>query len=188
MSALTAAGVAGWMWRSRLGVSFAPTAAALAFIFGIVALTVFAVRPVELVTVPPALGMIFLGARALRRNSALRTWPTLGPGLALLTIPSLLHDFGTTSLWRVVALGVVGIGLVVVGAVWRLQAPLILGSVVVLVHAVNQLWPWIEAVYDVVPWWLWLGLGGALLIYIAARYERRMRALRTAFAAVTSLR
>lgn len=188
MSALTAAGVAGWMWRSRLGVSFAPTAAALAFIFGIVALTVFAVRPVELVTVPPAVGMIFLGARALRRNSALRTWPTLGPGLALLTIPSLLHDFGTTSLWRVVALGVVGIGLVVVGAVWRLQAPLILGSVVVLVHAVNQLWPWIEAVYDVVPWWLWLGLGGALLIYIAARYERRMRALRTAFAAVTSLR
>ncbi len=188
MSALTAAGVIGWLWRARLGVSFAPTAAVLAGLFGILALTLFAVRPFELVTVPPALGMIFIGARALRKTSALRTWPTLGPGLALLTVPSLLYDFGTTTLWRVVALGVIGIGLVVIGAVWRLQAPLILGSAVVLVHAVNQLWPWIETVYGVVPWWLWLGIGGALLIYLAARYERQVRALRTAFTAVTSLR
>ena len=97
MSALTAAGVIGWLWRARLGVSFAPTAAVLAGLFGILALTLFAVRPFELVTVPPALGMIFIGARALRKTSALRTWPTLGPGLALLTIPSLLYDFGTTS-------------------------------------------------------------------------------------------
>ena len=38
------------------------------------------------------------------------------------------------------------------------------------------------------PWWLWLGIGGALLIYLAARYESSMRALRTSFTAVASLR
>jgi hypothetical protein len=39
-----------------------------------------------------------------------------------------------------------------------------------------------------VPYWLWIGIGGALLIFLAARYERRMRELRLAFTAVTTLR
>jgi hypothetical protein len=104
-------------------------------------------------------------------------------------VPSLLHDFfGGTDLWRVVALGVVAVGMVVIGAVWRLQAPLILGSAVLLAHGIAQLWPWISSAYVYVPWWLWLGIGGALLIYLAARYESSMRALRTSFTAVTSLR
>ena len=53
MTALTGAGIVGVLWRARLGVAFAPTAAVLAGVFGLVALTVYAVRPVELVTVPP---------------------------------------------------------------------------------------------------------------------------------------
>ena len=197
MSALTIVGVIGWLSRERLGRSLAPTAAVLAVVFGIVALIPYAVRPIELVTVPPALGMIILGAHALRTRPETRTWPTLGPGLALLTLPSLIYDFGspsllsglgTTSLWRIVALGIVAIALVVIGAIWRLQAPLLLGSAVLIVHAVAQLWPWISNQYTVIPWWLWLGIGGALLIFIAARYERRMQQLRAAFTAVTSLR
>ena len=149
-------------------------------------------------TVPPALGLIFLGGRVMRRDAAVRSWPALGPGLALLTIPSLVYDFLAPSLvddidrpemlWRVVALGVVSLGLVVIGAVRRLQAPLVLGSVVLLVHAVAQLWPWISSVYTAVQWWVWLGIGGALLIFLAARYERRVRQLRAAVTAVTSLR
>ena len=163
-----------------------PCAAGL---FGLVALVLFAVRPIELVTVPAALGMIFLGARELRRTARTRARGRRSArGSRCCSSRRSLYDFGTTSLWRVVALGVVAVALVVVGAVWRLQAPLILGSVVVLVHAVSQLWPWISDVYVIVPWWLWLGIGGALLIFIAARYERRMRALRAAFTAVTSLR
>ncbi len=197
MSALTVVGVIGWLSRERLGPSLAPTAAVLAATFGLLALTLYAVRPVELVTVPPALGMIVLGAHALRTRPETRTWPTLGPGLALLTLPSLIYDFGSpsllsglavTSLWRVVALGIVAIALVVIGAIWRLQAPLLLGSAVLIVHAVAQLWPWISSQYTVIPWWLWLGIGGALLIFIAARYERRMQQFRAAFTAVTSLR
>jgi hypothetical protein len=189
MSVLTVAGVAGMLWRSPLGLTPPIAAAVGAVVFGLTALVLYAVTPVELITVPAAVGLIALGARALRHHPQARTWPTLGPGLALLTMPSLLHDFfGGTDLWRIVALGVVAVGMVVVGAVWRLQAPLILGSVVLLAHGIAQLWPWISSAYVYVPWWLWLGIGGALLIYLAARYESSMRALRTSFTAVTSLR
>ena len=189
MSVLTIAGVGGVLRRSPLGLTPPIAAAVGAAVFGLTALVLYAVTPVELVTVPPAVGLLALGARTLHRHPRARTWPALGPGLALLTVPSLLHDFfGGTDLWRVVALGVVAVGMVVIGAVWRLQAPLILGSAVVLAHGIAQLWPWISSSYVYVPWWLWLGIGGALLIYLAARYESSMRALRTSFTAVTSLR
>ncbi len=188
MSVLTLVGVAGWLWRSTLGLTPPIVAASAAAVFGLVALTLHDVTPLELVTAPPALGLVALGVRALLRNPQARTWPTLGPGLALLTVPSLVYDLGDNELWRVVALGVAALALVVVGAVWKLQAPLVLGSVVLLLHGGAQLWPWISTAYEYVPWWLWLGIGGALLIFLAARYESNMRALRTSFTAVTSLR
>lgn len=202
MSALTAATVVGTAARARLGLALVIAAAIAGAGFGILALTVGDVRPVELVTVPPALGGIAYGVRTLRREPASRTWPALGPWLALLTVPSLLTDFagspsgvaaeagwlGQPELWRIVSLGVVAIAMVVVGAIYRLQAPLLLGSAVLVVHGVAQLWPWISTTYVAVPWWLWLGLGGALLIFMAARYEKNMKALRTTVVAVTSLR
>lgn len=195
ITALTVATAVGAAARARLGLALSIVAAAAGAVFGVVALTALGVRPVELVTVPAALGGIAYGTRTLLRDPAARSWRTLGPWLALLTVPSLLHDFagsalreGDVELWRVVGLGVVAIAMVVAGAVLRLQAPLVLGSAVLLVHAVAQLWPWISSAYTAVPWWLWLGLGGALLIFLAARYERRMRALRAAFTAITSLR
>jgi len=188
MTALTVAGIGGVLWRTRLGLALPIAAAGSAAVFGLFALFAYAVTPAEVVTVPPALGLIFLGARTLRRSPESRTWPTLGPGLALLLVPSLLHDFGENEVWRLVALGVVAIAVVVIGAVWRLQAPLVLGSVVLLIHGVAQLWPWISGSYVYVPWWLWLGIGGVLLIFLAARYEKNMRAVRSAFTAVTSLR
>lgn len=187
MIALTIIGVAAAIRRERLGRALPITVAVSGGLFALLALYLGA-RPFELVTVPPALGLIALGARRLRLDPKSRTWPTIGPWLALLTVPSLMYDFGDSALWRIVALGIVSIALVVIGAVRRLQAPLVLGSVVLLVHAGAQLWPWISAAYVAVPWWLWLGIGGALLILLAARYERQMKALRTAVTAVTSLR
>ncbi|MEU1973126.1 hypothetical protein ABZ477_15835 [Microbacterium sp. NPDC019599] len=188
MALLTAAAVAGAVWRSRFDWTLFVVAAGASAVFGLVAILRFGVSPVELVTVPPALGGLAYGSVRLARSASTRTWPALGPWIALLTIPSLLHDFGESDLWRVVALGVVGVGLVVVGAVFRLQAPLVLGSIVVIVHGIAQLWPWLSAAYIAVPWWLWLGIGGALLIFLAATYERRMRQMRSAVVAVTSLR
>ncbi|MFE1646472.1 SCO7613 C-terminal domain-containing membrane protein [Microbacterium sp. P01] len=187
-SALTAAGAFGVMPRDRLGIAL-PVASAVALVlFAVSALALHGVDPIEAVTAPPALGLIVLGIRRLRSDATARTWPTLGPGLALLTLPSLALDVGPGELWRVVALGVVAIAMVLTGALGRLQAPLVLGSAVLLVHAGAQLWPWISQSYVAVPWWLWLGIGGAVLIVVAARYEKQMRAIRSAFTAVVSLR
>lgn len=188
MSVLTLAGLAGALWRARLQWTLLIAAGIGAAVFALVATVGFGVRPVELVTVPPAIGGLLYGARRLVREPSTRSWPALGPWLVLLTVPSLVYDVGEFDLWRVVALGVVAIGLVVAGAVLKLQAPLVLGSMVVLAHGIAQLWPWITAGYDVVPWWLWLGIGGALLIFLAANYERRVRQLKAGFVAVTSLR
>ena len=51
-----------------------------------------------------------------------------------------------------------------IGAVRRLQAPLLLGGGVLLAHAIVQLWPWITQLYEAVWWWLWLGVAGVLLV------------------------
>lgn len=189
MTALTAAGLVGLAWRTRLGPALAIAAGLSGLVFALVATLALGVRPFELVTVPPALGGLAFGAVMLRRRPDTRTWPVLGPWLALLLLPSMLYDFSPSpELWRVVGLGVVALALVVIGAVFKLQAPLVLGSVVLIVHGAAQLWPWITVAYTAVPWWLWLGIGGGLLIFLAATYERRMRQMRTAFVAVASLR
>jgi hypothetical protein len=189
MSLLSAAAFVGAVRRDRLGPTLAIVAAVTAAVFGALAFFVYGVEPAELVTVPAAAGGLAYGVRTLRVRPGSRTWPTIGPWLIVLLLPSLLYDFfGDTELWRIVALGVVAIALVILGAVRRLQAPLVMGSAVVLVHGIAQLWPWISTSYVAVPWWLWLGIGGAVLIFIAARYERRVQQLRSAITAVTSLR
>ncbi|MFF1878520.1 SCO7613 C-terminal domain-containing membrane protein [Leifsonia sp. NPDC058230] len=163
------------------------TGYAVAALVAICSLTIGRVDPFELVTVPLALGMLVHGWFRMRRSDV-RSWPALGPGLAVLLIPPLLADYGPTELWRAVALGVVALGVLIAGLVLRWQAPFVFGSVVLLWHAVAQLWPWISALYEAVPWWLWLGIGGAILIALAARYERRIQNARSLVASISALR
>ena len=137
---------------------------------------------------PVAAGLLTLGANTLRESPEKRSWPMLGPGLALATIPSLLAGLYPAPLWRVTGLGVLAVVLVILGATRRIQAPLVLGSAIAIIHGIAQLWPWITRGHLAVPWWLWAGLAGALLIYIAARYEKQKAALQTAYATIVSLR
>ncbi|GAA4055321.1 hypothetical protein GCM10022282_15540 [Agromyces indicus] len=146
------------------------------------------VDPFDLVTVPVGLGLIAAGAIDLTRRPGLGSWPALGPGLAVVLLPALLADWTDPQLWRVVGLGVAAVAAVVVGTVLRLQAPVLLGGAVLLVHALTQLWPWISALYEAVWWWLWLGLAGALLVVIAATYERQVRLARGAARTIAALR
>lgn len=147
-----------------------------------------AVDPFDLVTVP--IGAALLGAGAIRmaRTPTLRSWPALGPGLAVLLIPALIADWTDPQLWRIVALGIAAVVAVVVGVVLRLQAPLLLGGGVLLVHALTQLWPWISRLYQADFWWVWLALAGALLVAIAATYERQVRLARRTLQTIASLR
>jgi hypothetical protein len=60
----------------------------------------------------------------------------------------------------------------------RLQAPLVIGSAVLVADAVVQLAPYLAAFYDVVPRWVTIGAVGLVLLAAGATYEQRVRDLR----------
>ncbi|TFD94624.1 hypothetical protein E3T61_01975 [Cryobacterium lactosi] len=144
--------------------------------------------PVEIVTVPLALALVAAGLVHLRRVPAAGSWLALAPGLLLLLGPSLLLDLTSSPLWRVVGLGIVAIVVLLLGTARKLQAPFVLGATVLLIHALAQLWPWIALLYVSVQWWLWLGIGGVLLIVLAARYEQRIQNLKSVALKISALR
>lgn len=184
LSWLRPAALASWMPALALGLAGATALYYLAaFVVG-----VDGAPPFEWATVPVAAAWTASGAIRLRRNPATRSWPALGGGLALLLVPSLLADYSDSPLWRVVGLGVVGIAVLLIGLVTRLQAPFVLGGIVVLLHGLAQLWPWLSSLYDPTAWWLWFGIGGILLIVVAARYEKRVQNVKNAVAMVGALR
>ncbi|WP_156891284.1 SCO7613 C-terminal domain-containing membrane protein [Agromyces subbeticus] len=166
----------GWSTLGALGLG------------GVIALASRTVDPFDLVTAPVAVALIGAGWFRMRRSPSLGSWPALGPGLAVLLLPALLADFTDPQVWRLVALGVVTVVVVVVGAMRRLQAPLLLGGAVLLVHAIVQLWPWITDLYEAVWWWLWLGIAGVLLVVLAATYERQLRLARGTIRSIAELR
>ncbi|UTT61933.1 SCO7613 C-terminal domain-containing membrane protein [Microcella humidisoli] len=148
-----------------------------------------AVEPVELVSLPLALAAIAIGTMHLDAVPAARSWPWLGPGMAVLLVPSLLAiDAAGEPLWRAVALGVAAAS-VFAGGLWRrLQAPFVIGGTVLLVHLLVQSWPLLDLVGRSVEWWLWLGLAGVLIIVIAARFERRVQNVRDTATRIAQLR
>ena len=159
--------------------------ASVAVVVGIVA---GALDPLEIGTIPLALALIATGAVRMISDPDARSWPWLGPGVAVLLVPSVLATIDDGPLWRLVGIGVVGITIVVIGAVRRLQAPFLIGAVVVLVHVLATFAPQIRAVYEFFPWWLWLAVGGIVLIALAARYERRIQNVRGIVLRVSGLR
>jgi hypothetical protein len=144
--------------------------------------------PVEIVSIPLALALVASGLLHLERSPTAGSWRTLAPGLLVLLVPSLVLDLSFSPLWRVVGLGVLAIVVLLIGTGRRLQAPFLIGAVVLVVHGLAQLWPWISLTYDAVPWWLWLGVGGVLLIVLAARYERRIQNLKSVALKISALR
>lgn len=158
-----------------------------AIVVGLIAL-IAPVDPQEVVYVPIGLGLTVAGAVRLTRNPTLRSWPALGPGLAVLLVPALIADWVDVELWRIVALGVTALAAMLVGLLARLQAPFVLGGAVLVVHGVQQLWPWISWLYEAVWWWLWLGIAGAILIALAATYERQLRVARRTVRSISELR
>jgi hypothetical protein len=159
-----------------------------AVVAGVVALSVGAVADVEWVSLPIAAALLVTGLRRLARTPALRSWPAIGGGLAVLLLPSLLATLVERPLWRLVAIGVVAVAVLVTGLVRRLQAPFVLGAAVALVHGVATFAPQVRAVYQLTEWWVWAGLGGVVIIVLAARYERSIATARTAVGSIRSLR
>lgn len=142
----------------------------------------------ELLLAPAAAGLLGAGARRLAEDRAVRSWPALGPGLAVLLIPLLLAELRSTEGARIAILGVLALAAVLVGAIVRLQAPLVLGAIALTIHAALSFWPAVAAVYEAVPWWVWLAIAGAILIAVAATYEARLRDARRAARSIAGMR
>ncbi|OKI68816.1 SCO7613 C-terminal domain-containing membrane protein [Micromonospora sp. CB01531] len=140
------------------------------------------VAVLEAYTVPAAALALGAGLVALRTRPGLNSWLALGPGLAAALLPSLVSVLAAPDPqpWRRLALGVVALGAVLGGAARRWQAPVVLGAVTLVPLALHEL----ARGWDLLPRWIYLGLGGLALIALAATYERRRRDLARLRAAV----
>ncbi|NES15823.1 MULTISPECIES: SCO7613 C-terminal domain-containing membrane protein [unclassified Micromonospora] len=133
------------------------------------------VAVLEAYTAPAAALALAAGLVALRTRPGLNSWLALGPGLAAALLPSLVSVVAASDPqpWRRLALGVVALAAVLAGAARRWQAPVVLGAAALVPLALHEL----ARGWDLLPRWIFLGLGGLALIGLAATYERRRRDL-----------
>jgi len=135
------------------------------------------VTVVEAYTLPAAVAALAAGARASQGARA-RSWLTLGPALLLLLAPTLGLALARNDDGRAIAVGCAAVIVLLAGAHRRLQAPIVLGAVTLLVLGVDKLGPPAARL----PRWTMLALAGSLLLWVGTTFERRrsdvQRALR----------
>lgn len=122
---------------------------------------------------PVALVALALGHLRRRRSPGVSSRDAYAPGLAGLLLPSLLATVGDPGLTRPLLLGALALGVTLVGARARLAAPLVAGTAVLAVLALQQLAP----LADALPRWTALAVAGAVLLGVGATYEQRRRDL-----------
>lgn len=113
-----------------------------------------------------------LAAVARRRNrrwSSGSSWPAYGPPIAFSGLYLLATNADTGQAWRVaLALGI-GVASVAVGGVWRLGAPLLVGTALL---AATVIVGW-GAQLAALPVWSWIAFGGLGLLVLAALIDGR---------------
>lgn len=135
-------------------------------------------------TLPVAVALLVVGWFRLRRDPAATTVRTLGPGLLLATVPSLLWVLADPVTLRAALLGVGCLALVLIGVGTRWTAPLVVGSAVGAAVVVTELAPYAAEL----PQWLLIGLAGTVLTLLGVTWEHRLRDVRAAQAYVGRLR
>ncbi|MEV7965510.1 hypothetical protein AB0O34_05950 [Sphaerisporangium sp. NPDC088356] len=135
------------------------------------------VTVVEAYTVPCSL--VLLGFGWWRRRSAhVSSWAAYGAGLSSTMLPSLVVVYADTEWRRSMVLGVLALAVLLAGARFRLQAPTMIGGVVLAGVAVRELAPYVSEMLLAVPRWVPIAVGGLLLVVLGATYEARKRDLR----------
>ena len=139
----------------------------------------------EAYTLPAAVVALLGGWLALRSRPELTSWVAYGPALAAALLPTLASVLigGDGHLLRRLLLGAGALGVVVLGSFARQQAPVLMGGGVLLLVALHEL----VLVWELVPRWIPLALGGLLLVGLAMTLERRRRDLARVRAAVTRM-
>ncbi|MEU0150552.1 SCO7613 C-terminal domain-containing membrane protein [Micromonospora fulviviridis] len=165
---------------------FAAVAGGSELLGGWLLLAAGGVAVLEAYTLPAAALALGAGLLALRSRPGLNSWLALGPGLGAALLPSLVSVLAAPDPQpaRRLALGLVALGAVLGGAVRRWQAPVLLGAATLVPLALHEL----ARSWDLLPRWIFLGLGGLALIALAATYERRRRDLARLRAAVGGMR
>ncbi|MFD0595966.1 SCO7613 C-terminal domain-containing membrane protein [Catellatospora coxensis] len=127
----------------------------------------------EAYTLPVALLALAVGWYAARARPDLSSWLFAGPALAAALLPSLagaLTEESGTPLRRLL-LGLGALAITVFGSMRRLQAPVVLGGGTLLVLALHEL----LLVSRLLPTWVPIAVGGAVLLALAITYERSRR-------------
>ncbi|WP_123669391.1 SCO7613 C-terminal domain-containing membrane protein [Actinocorallia herbida] len=142
--------------------------------------------PVEALTLPVAVGALLVGH--VWRASLPSSWTTYGPGVILALLPTLIllaEDSGPT---RPLLLGAGSLAILLAGVRLRLQAPAVMGAVVLVLDAADTAAPYAVRVWEAVPQWLPLGAAGLLLLVLGATYERHLARARSLRASLTAMR
>jgi hypothetical protein len=134
-------------------------------------LAINGVGPVEVYTLPAAMVALAVSLLIQRGQPVLRSWVVYGPALAAAMLPSLALVLSDPEPLRRLLLGLGAVGVVVLGGVWRQQAPVAIGGVVLAIATLHEL----ALVAQLLPAWIPITILGGLLVWLAITYERRRR-------------
>ncbi len=116
----------------------------------------------------PVAVQLVLAGQAVRRRAVVSSWLTYAPPVAMVGIPAVLERLFGGAGWHGVLAGSIGVGAVVVSAFPGLRGPMTVGGgLIVAVVVVETL-----AIIAGLPTWVWLTVGGVVLLLAAAVIER----------------
>jgi hypothetical protein len=125
------------------------------------------VTALDLWLLPVAVHLAVAGLRA-RRVGSVSSWVAYVPPLLLVAVPAVVERIGGGPGWHSVLAGGLAVAAVLAGGLQRLGGPLIVGTaLLVLVVGIETF-----AVVAAVPTWVWLAVGGSVLLAAAALIER----------------
>ncbi|MER7624111.1 hypothetical protein [Streptomyces sp. NPDC126503] len=157
----------------RRFASWAAAGLALAAVW--VRLAAWEVTTPEAYTLPVTVPALVVGLLRRRRDPEASSWTAYGPGLAVTFLPGLVAVW-TDPVWiRPLVLGVAALGVTLLGARFRLRAPLLLGGGTLALVGLHELAPYVVQVVGALPRWLPPALAGLLLLGVGATYEHRLR-------------
>lgn len=128
----------------------------------------------EAYTLPAAAVSLLVGLEARKRQTGENSWLTIGPGLLIAFAPSLMLGLSERGWVRPVVLAGAAVAAVSVGAASKLQAPLAIGSTVIVILGVDAIAPALGEV----PRWASIGGAGVILLWLGATAEKRVADVR----------
>ncbi|MGW4780253.1 SCO7613 C-terminal domain-containing membrane protein [Streptomyces filamentosus] len=143
-----------------------------------VRLAVWGVAVPEAYTLPVTVPALVVGVLRRRRDPAASSWAAYGPGLGITLLPGLVAVWSDPAWVRPLLLGAGALAVTLLGARFRLQAPLVLGGVALVLVGVHELAPYVVQLVGALPRWLPPAAAGLLLLAVGATYERRLREAR----------